>query len=227
MIEQPSGDLERSAPRVADAVRRQLGRPLRAAALAALCAAGAARPAGRRLAAAVSRAGGRWRWPSCRVGSAYPNPWYVVLFPVGAIVMRGAGCTYNDIVDRDFDAGVARTRSRPMPSGQVSSPRRGVPGRAVLAGFLILVQFNRFTIVLGRRPRCSVADLSVHEALHLLAAIGPGPRLQLGRADRLGRGQGHARAPAAPALCRLGAVDHRLRHHLCPPGQGGRPDGSA
>src|ERR1700678_1687257 len=42
------------------------------------------------------------------------------LFAAGAIVMRGAGCTYNDIVDRDIDARVARTRGRPIPSGAVS-----------------------------------------------------------------------------------------------------------
>ena len=53
-------------------------------------------------------------------GHPYPNPWHVALFFVGAFVMRGAGCTWNDILDRDLDAKVARTRSRPIPSGQVS-----------------------------------------------------------------------------------------------------------
>src|SRR6187551_204580 len=46
--------------------------------------------------------------------------YYVILFGLGAIVMRGAGCTFNDIVDRKFDAQVARTRGRPIPSGAVS-----------------------------------------------------------------------------------------------------------
>jgi len=46
-----------------------------------------------------------------------PNPWHIVLLLVGAIVMRGAGCTWNDLVDRDLDAQVERTRSRPIPSG--------------------------------------------------------------------------------------------------------------
>src|SRR3982074_1803572 len=45
--------------------------------------------------------------------------WHVVLFFIGAFAMRGAGCTWNDIVDRDLDARVERTRSRPIPSGQV------------------------------------------------------------------------------------------------------------
>src|ERR1700734_2642161 len=47
-------------------------------------------------------------------------PLILVLFLVGAFVMRGAGCTWNDITDRDLDAKVERTRSRPIPAGQVS-----------------------------------------------------------------------------------------------------------
>jgi 4-hydroxybenzoate polyprenyltransferase len=47
----------------------------------------------------------------------------VVLFFIGAFVMRGAGCTWNDITDRDLDAKVERTRSRPIPAGQVSVPQ--------------------------------------------------------------------------------------------------------
>ena len=53
-------------------------------------------------------------------GRPYPNLWFLALFFVGAFVMRGAGCTYNDVIDRDVDAGVERTRNRPIPSGQVS-----------------------------------------------------------------------------------------------------------
>jgi 4-hydroxybenzoate polyprenyltransferase len=84
------------------------------------------------------------------LGRAYPNVWYLALFWVGAFVMRGAGCTYNDIVDRDYDARVARTAARPIPSGQVSVIQAYV-FLAVLcaAGLLVLVQFNRFTILLG------------------------------------------------------------------------------
>ncbi len=73
-----------------------------------------------------------------------------LLFAVGAVVMRGAGCTYNDIVDRDFDAKVARTALRPIPSGQVSVRQAVVFLAAQLfVGFLILLLFNRFTILLG------------------------------------------------------------------------------
>lgn len=83
-------------------------------------------------------------------GRAYPNPWYLVLFAIGAFVMRGAGCAYNDIVDRDFDAQVARTKSRPIPSGQVS-PRQALAFVIVLGltGLAVLLQFNTFTIWLG------------------------------------------------------------------------------
>ena len=84
------------------------------------------------------------------VGRAYPNPWHLLLFFVGAFVMRGAGCTYNDIVDRDFDAQVARTRSRPIPSGQVT-PLQALVFACILSllGLLVLIQFNTYTIWLG------------------------------------------------------------------------------
>ena len=58
-------------------------------------------------------------------------PLVIVLFFIGAFVMRGAGCTWNDITDRDLDARVERTRSRPIPAGQVSVHAGvGLPGRA-------------------------------------------------------------------------------------------------
>src|SRR6202012_3837998 len=66
------------------------------------------------------------------------------------IVMRGAGCTWNDLVDRDIDARVERTRSRPIPSGQVSAKAALVFLVAqALVGLLVLVQFNRFAIGVG------------------------------------------------------------------------------
>jgi 4-hydroxybenzoate polyprenyltransferase len=83
-------------------------------------------------------------------GGSGPNLWYAFLFLIGAIVMRGAGCTLNDIADRDFDAKVARTRSRPIPSGQVSVKAAiAFLVLQALIGFLILLQFNGFTIWLG------------------------------------------------------------------------------
>lgn len=83
-------------------------------------------------------------------GAAYPSLWYIALFWIGAVVMRGAGCTYNDIVDRDYDAGVARTRDRPIPSGQVSVKAAAVFMVALcLIGLAVLLQFNWFTVILG------------------------------------------------------------------------------
>jgi 4-hydroxybenzoate polyprenyltransferase len=84
------------------------------------------------------------------LGRPYPNPWYLLLFLVGAFVMRGAGCTYNDIVDRDYDARVARTAARPIPSGQVSVAAAFAFLVALcLVGLLVLLQLNRFTVALG------------------------------------------------------------------------------
>ncbi len=80
----------------------------------------------------------------------WPNWLYVLLFAIGALVMRGAGCTYNDLVDRDFDAKVARTATRPIPSGEVT-PRQAAIFMALqmLIGLAVLLQFNRFSILLG------------------------------------------------------------------------------
>lgn len=80
----------------------------------------------------------------------YPNVWYLALFAVGAVVMRGAGCAYNDFVDRDFDAQVTRTKSRPIPSGDVSPTQALVFIVALgLIGLAVLLQFNTFTVWLG------------------------------------------------------------------------------
>ncbi len=79
-----------------------------------------------------------------------PVPVHLLLFLVGAIVMRGAGCTYNDIVDRKIDAKVERTRHRPIPSGQVSVTAAIVfLCLQLLIGLFVLIQFGVFTILLG------------------------------------------------------------------------------
>jgi 4-hydroxybenzoate polyprenyltransferase len=74
----------------------------------------------------------------------------LVLFALGAVVMRGAGCTLNDIADRHFDSQVARTRLRPLPSGAVSV-RQAILflGLQLAVGAAILLSFNRLTILLG------------------------------------------------------------------------------
>jgi 4-hydroxybenzoate polyprenyltransferase len=87
-----------------------------------------------------------------------PNLWYGLLFLLGAIVMRGAGCTLNDIADRDFDAKVERTRSRPIPSGQVSVKAAFVfLVLQSLLGLVILLQFNWMTVMIGAASLVIVA----------------------------------------------------------------------
>lgn len=83
-------------------------------------------------------------------GRPFPDPWHLALFLIGAVAMRGAGSTFNDIVDRDLDAQVSRTRARPLPSGVVSPAQAaGFMLLQALIGFVVLIQFNRFTIWLG------------------------------------------------------------------------------
>jgi 4-hydroxybenzoate polyprenyltransferase len=80
----------------------------------------------------------------------FPSLWHIVLFFIGAFAMRGAGCTWNDLVDRDLDGRVERTRSRPIPSGQVSvAQATAFMVAQALIGFLVLIQFNRFTVLAG------------------------------------------------------------------------------
>src|SRR6187200_2835114 len=92
------------------------------------------------------------------LGHPYPRLSYLALFLAGAFLMRGAGCTYNDIVDKDYDARVARTAARPIPSGQVSvAEAQMFLAFLGIAGFVILIQLNLFTIVLGAASLVLVA----------------------------------------------------------------------
>jgi 4-hydroxybenzoate polyprenyltransferase len=84
------------------------------------------------------------------VGEVGRLPLIIVLFFVGAFAMRGAGCTWNDITDRDLDALVERTRSRPIPAGQVSVVQAlCFLVVQTLIGLAVLLQFNRFAVVTG------------------------------------------------------------------------------
>ena len=97
-------------------------------------------------------------WP-CAWGLAYAYNanqntnlffYYLVLFFFGSVLMRSAGCIFNDIVDKDIDSQVRRTKQRPIASGKISVEKAliYVLILCVLA-FLILIQFNFTTIVLG------------------------------------------------------------------------------
>lgn len=89
-------------------------------------------------------------WSIALAAGGWPDIRLLVLFGIGAVVMRGAGCTFNDIVDRDFDGQVARTAGRPIPSGAVSPFNAGLFLAAqLLVGLIILLQFNRTSVILG------------------------------------------------------------------------------
>ena len=91
-------------------------------------------------------------------GTRAPDPLHLVLFLIGAVAMRGAGSTYNDIADRDLDAQVERTRSRPLPSGQVSTKAAAAFLVAqALVGFCVLLQFNGTAILVGMLSLAPVA----------------------------------------------------------------------
>lgn len=114
-------------------------------------------------------------------GDSQPNWFFAALFVAGAIVMRGAGCVGNDIVDRDIDAKVARTRSRPIPSGQVSVKAAAAFLLLLsLLGLLVLIQFNRFTIWLA------IGSLAIVAVYPFMKRITHWPQAVLGLAFNWG-----------------------------------------
>jgi 4-hydroxybenzoate polyprenyltransferase len=118
-----------------------------------------------------------------------PNLWHIALFFVGAFAMRGAGCTWNDIVDRDLDSAVERTRSRPIPSGQVSVTQAALFLLAQsLVGLLVLTAFNGFTVALG------IASLAIVAVYPFMKRITYWPQIVLGLAFSWGALMGWAAA---------------------------------
>ncbi len=132
-------------------------------------------------------------------------PLVVVLFLVGAFAMRGAGCTWNDITDRDLDAKVERTRSRPIPAGQVSV-RQALVFLVVqaLIGLLVLLQFNRFAVATG------IASLVIVAVYPFMKRITWWPQVVLGLAFSWGALMGFAvilgRIDAAALLLYAGSI---------------------
>jgi 4-hydroxybenzoate polyprenyltransferase len=111
----------------------------------------------------------------------------IALFFIGAFAMRGAGCTWNDITDRDLDALVERTRSRPIPAGQVSVPQAAAfLVVQALIGLAVLVQFNRFAIITG------IASLVIVVVYPFMKRITWWPQIVLGLAFSWGALMGFA-----------------------------------
>ena len=99
-----------------------------------------------------------WSIALAAPAGGWPDLWLMALFGVGAVVMRGAGCTLNDILDRHLDAKVERTKVRPIPSGQVTVRQAiGFLVAQLLLGFVILLQLNLFAIFLGAASLALVA----------------------------------------------------------------------
>jgi len=111
------------------------------------------------------------------LGERVPDLWHLLLFMIGAIAMRGAGCTYNDLVDEDIDAKVERTAGRPIPSGAVSRRQAMVfLVLQALVGLAVLVQFNAYTIWLG------IASLAVVAVYPFMKRVTSWPQFVLGLA---------------------------------------------
>ncbi|GGB52446.1 4-hydroxybenzoate octaprenyltransferase [Roseibium aquae] len=120
-------------------------------------------------------------------GHPWPNPWHLLLFLIGAVAMRGAGCTYNDLVDENIDRQVERTRSRPIPAGQISRKQAKVfLVVQALVGFFVLIQFNSFAIGLG------IASLAVVAIYPFMKRVTDWPQLFLGLAFSWGALMGWA-----------------------------------
>ncbi len=138
-------------------------------------------------------------------GRPFPDLRLMLLFAIGAMAMRAAGCAYNDIVDRDFDAKVARTRSRPIPSGQISVAQAQLFMVALsLVGLAVLLQLNAFTILLG------IASLGIVAFYPFMKRITNWPQIVLGLAFSWGALMGWAAVYGAlawpPVLLYAGAV---------------------
>ncbi|MAY61203.1 MAG: 4-hydroxybenzoate octaprenyltransferase [Rhizobiales bacterium] len=123
---------------------------------------------------------------------------HLVLFTIGAIAMRGAGCTWNDLVDHKIDAQVARTRSRPLPAGRISRKAAfAFIAVQALVGLLVLVQFNLFAILLG------ISSLVVVAAYPFAKRVTNWPQFVLGLAFSWGALMGWAAEFGSLALAPL------------------------
>ncbi|WP_246048267.1 4-hydroxybenzoate octaprenyltransferase [Hankyongella ginsenosidimutans] len=127
-------------------------------------------------------------------------------FALGSVAMRGAGCTWNDILDRDLDAQVARTRSRPLPSGQ-ATPKQALAWTLAqcLVGLIVLLQLSRLAALVA------LGSILLVAAYPLMKRITWWPQAWLGLTFNWGALVGYAAlggdlATPAPWLLYLGGV---------------------
>ena len=151
------------------------------------------------------------------VHGRWPDPWLLALFFAGAVLMRTAGCAYNDIIDRDIDAQVARTAGRPIPSGQISVRAAwGFVLACCLVSLLILLCLNVAAVILG------VASLALVAAYPFMKRITWWPQAWLGLTFNWGVLLGSAAAAQNlptlwRVLSRLGwSIDGDLRDFASP-----------
>src|SRR5260370_7400511 len=110
-----------------------------------------------------------------------------MLFFIGAFVMRGAGCTWNDMTDGDVEAVGERARSRPIPAGQVSVPQAAAfLVVQALIGLAVLLQFNGFAVATG------IASLGIVAVYPFMKRITWWPQIVLGLAFSWGAPMGFA-----------------------------------
>lgn len=130
-------------------------------------------------------------WGIALGGDPWPDLRFLMLFAIGAVIMRGAGCVVNDLWDRELDRRVARTASRPLASGEVTVPA-GLLFLAglLMLGLLVLLQLNLFVIILG------VASLGLVIAYPLMKRITWWPQAFLGLTFNWGILMGHAAVAA-------------------------------
>jgi 4-hydroxybenzoate polyprenyltransferase len=144
-------------------------------------------------------------------GGGMPNPWHAMLFLIGAIVMRGAGCTLNDLADQNFDAMVERTRNRPLASGRITRAQAFLFLISLsLIGLAVLLQFNWYSVVLG------ASSLLIVAIYPFMKRITHWPQFVLGLAFNWGALIGwtatHASLTPAPLLLYAGGIAWTLAY---------------
>jgi 4-hydroxybenzoate polyprenyltransferase len=137
-------------------------------------------------------------WWALALAPGWPDLRLVALFALGAVAMRGAGCVINDLIDRDLDARVERTRQRPLASGRLGVPQAlTFLALQSLVGALVLLAFNRFAVGLA------LASLPLIVIYPLMKRVTWWPQAFLGITFNWGALVGWAAATgelAAPAL---------------------------